>query len=75
VDILEYCPERRQLVLWTQLDESEDARDEAAVSYLNEMIYGAAAFTQSEMAERLRDMGAEVEIRRVNYESCGCALQ
>lgn len=75
LDILEHCPGRRQLVLRTGQDAAEDARDQAAVTYLNEMIYGEAAFTQSQMAERLRGMGAEVEIRRVNYESCGCALQ
>jgi hypothetical protein len=75
IDILEYCPERRQLVLRTGRDASEDARDQAAVAYLQEMIFGPEPYTQRQMAERLRAFGAEVEIRTVNYESCGCTLQ
>ena len=70
VSVLEYCPERRQLVLRAGGDEPTDA---AARAMLDEMVHGPAPFTMTEMAERLRGIGADAEIRTVDYESCACA--
>lgn len=75
LDILEYCPERRQLVLVTERPGAEFAREEAYRTFLSEMIWGSDAYTMSQMERALRDMGAEVRVQRVNYQSCGCALQ
>jgi hypothetical protein len=75
LDILEYCPERRQLVLVSEREGAEFAREEAYRTFLSEMILGSDPYTMSQMERALRDMGAEVSIRRVNYESCGCSLQ
>jgi hypothetical protein len=73
--ILEYCPDRRQLVMRADPASIDDAGAAAAYAMMDEMIYGSAPYTMSQMAGRLRDIGADVEIRTVNYQSCACANQ
>jgi hypothetical protein len=73
--LVEYCPEGRQLVLKTGRSGGDAAGDAAAVAMLDEMLWGEESYSQSEMLERLRAIGAVVEIRRVTYRSCACANQ
>jgi len=73
--LVEYCPEGRQLVLKTGQAGSDAATDAAAEAMLDEMLWGDDGYTQSEMLDRLRAVGAVVEIRRVTYQSCACANQ
>lgn len=74
IHVLEHCADRRQLVLRTERSGAEFERDLQAQVAFDEMVWGEETFTPSQMAERLRDMGADVEMRTVSYESCACAL-
>jgi hypothetical protein len=73
--ILEQCARRRQLVLRLETGQVDSAVDAAAYGMFEEMIFGPDGYTMTEMARRLRDLGAVVEMRTVNYESCACANQ
>lgn len=75
VDVLEHCADRRQLLLRTGTSATDAAVDAAAIAMMDEMIRGATPYTMDAMAERLRALGAPVEIRIANYQSCACANQ
>lgn len=74
LDILEYCPERRQIVLRSGTGINSTDVDDAARRLYDEMIQGDKSFTMSEMVTGLRAMGAVVDDRVVDYQSCGCQL-
>lgn len=73
LSILEYCPEQRQLVMRQGMPGDDQALNDAAVLQFQDMVFQSEAFTMDQMAARLRDMGANAEIRRVSYVSCACA--
>jgi hypothetical protein len=74
ITVLEYCPEKRQLVLRTGHEGANHSVGTAAETLFNDMVFGAEGFTMDQMAARLRDMGADAELRGVSYESCACSL-
>lgn len=73
LSILEYCPEQRQLVMRQGMPGDDRALNDAAVLEFQDMVFQSEAFTMDQMAARLRDLGANAEIRRVSYVSCACA--
>jgi hypothetical protein len=73
--VLEECASRRQLMLKTETGRVDAALDAAADGMFDEMIWGSDGYTLREMEGRLRDLGAIVEMRTVNYQSCACANQ
>ena len=73
--ILEYCPERRQLVLRSGIGFSNSETGEDAEALFSEMVLGPENYTMDQMAAALRGLGDAVDMRRVNYESCACAHQ
>ncbi len=75
VYVLEQCSTRRQLILRMGTGETDAATDAAAFAMLDEMTFGEGSYTMSEMAERLRGLGAVVVMRNVNYQSCACASE
>jgi hypothetical protein len=74
VSILEYCPDKRQLVLRTGYEGADHSIGTTAETLFSDMVFGAAGFTMDQMAAQLRDLGANAELRRVSYESCACSL-
>lgn len=71
--VLEYCPERVQLVVTVENYTDNAAVRDAAGEMFDTMLYGSASYTLEQMRDALRGIGARAEITTVTYESCACA--
>jgi hypothetical protein len=74
LEIVEYCPDRKQFVWRRGPFGSRDPLDMEADMLFDDMVNGSEGYTLNQMAEALRAIGETVEIRTVDYQSCACQM-
>jgi hypothetical protein len=72
LEIVEYCPEQRQFVWNRGQFGSGDPLDMDADLLFDRMLEGDEGYTLTEMAEAMRAIGENAEVRQVGYISCAC---